>query len=189
MSLYCSPFKAYLLLLFVINILMAEFYRKLINVFWVLFEKSKFISICPQHLEEKKESRFRKTIPTIWKCLLKSSIWQFATEQKVLRKRHYLFAFKVYSTQPHIGGHTLNNFPSNSDTFALIHSHTFICHRGKLYLRWIKKALRKMGDISDLKPNKGVRKSQKSVPLFHDVKESVLKKKPKNRFSFLSIPI
>lgn len=138
----------------------------------------------PPTFRGKERKQLQENHPNYLKVFIKVLYIVICHRTEGAKKKALSFAFKVYSTQPHIGGHTLNNFPSNSDTFALIHSHTFICHRGKLYLRWIKKALRKMGDISDLKPNKGVRKSQKSVPPFHDVKESVLKKKTTQKTDF-----
>lgn len=130
-----------------------------------------------------------KTIQTTSKCLLKSYILQFVTEQKMLRKRHCLLYLKVIQA---IRGHFLNNFPKNSDRFALIQSHTLICHQEKEYLRWMNKALRNMDDISDLKALLWIRKSHRSVPLFHDVQESLCWKSrfwEVSIFSFLSILI
>lgn len=58
----------------------------------------------------------------------------------------------------------MNNFPSNGNILTLIHSHTFICHQGKVYLRWINKVFRKMGNISDLKAQKGRKEVTKNCP-------------------------
>lgn len=65
--------------------------------------------------------------------------------------------------------------PLEECTLASVHSHTLSCHQRKAYWRWINKVLRKTGDMSDLRALQAIKKSHGRVPLFHDVRGSVLK--------------
>lgn len=71
MSLYCCIFKAYLPLLFIINILMAEFYRKLINVFWVTFENQNLFPFPPKYLRGNERNWLEENHPNYLKVFIK----------------------------------------------------------------------------------------------------------------------